>query len=87
MSSSESIFIDLTVKLVHANSGLASDININDAFGNANSEMISAYCDYDTEIVRPLLFAIKKWASRRGINDPSGKNGACSLNSYTICMM
>ncbi|UZJ57079.1 hypothetical protein CBS101457_006399 [Exobasidium rhododendri] len=75
------------VKFVYGRSGLCSDINVNDAFGNVNSELIRAYIDIHPEIIQPYLFAIKKWASRRGINDPSGKSGPPSLNSYTICMI
>jgi len=75
------------VKFVHGRSGLSSDININDTFGNVNSEMIRAYIDVGPELIQPFLFAVKRWGSKRGINDPSGKSGVCSLNSYTICMM
>lgn len=77
----------ITVKFVHRPSGLSSDLNVNDLFGLQNSKMIKAYCDIVPAIARPLLFAIKKWASRRHINDPSGKSGVTSLNSYTICLL
>lgn len=77
----------LVVKFIHRPTGLACDLNINDLFGLHNSKMIAAYCDLAPEIVRPLLFIVKKWASHRQINDPSGENGFPSLNSYTICLM
>lgn len=72
------------VKFVHADSGLEGDLNVNDSFGLHNSDMITNYINICPKIVAPFLFFIKKWASRRHINDPSGKSGIVSLNSYTL---
>ncbi|MCO5565406.1 hypothetical protein L7F22_019079 [Adiantum nelumboides] len=72
------------VKFTHADSGLEGDLNVNDSFGLQNSDMITHYIDICPKIVAPFLFFIKKWAARRHINDPSGKSGIISLNSYTL---
>lgn len=71
-------------KFVHSDSGLEGDLNVNDLFGLQNSDLITQYIDICPKIVAPFLFFIKKWAARRHINDPSGKSGIVSLNSYTL---
>lgn len=75
------------VKFVHGPSGLACDLNVNDSFGLRNSAMIKAYADLLPDIVAPFVFCIKKWSSKRHINDPSGQSGAVSFNSYTVCLL
>lgn len=75
------------VKFTHGPSGLVMDLNINDRFGEANSRLIAAYADVRPELVRPLLFVVKRWFARRGLNNPSPDRGHRSLNSYTICLM
>ncbi|PWZ00924.1 hypothetical protein BCV70DRAFT_199293 [Testicularia cyperi] len=66
---------------------LDADLNVNDRFGLQNSRMIAAYADLQPELVRPLIFFLKHWFKRRGLNDPSGKNGAMSFSSYTIALL
>ncbi|KDN44525.1 hypothetical protein K437DRAFT_294845 [Tilletiaria anomala UBC 951] len=75
------------VKFTDKETGIEVDININERFGLINSQMIKAYADLRPALVRPMIYFVKKWASRRQLNDPAGKNGPNSFSSYTIALM
>lgn len=68
-------------------SGLDCDINVNDRLGLLNSSMIKEYCDAHP-FVRPLLYAIKKWAKPLGLNSPSPARGkSATFSSYALALM
>lgn len=75
------------IKMVHRKHNIPADININERFGLFNSQLISAYAELQPDLVRPLIFFLKNWFSRRDLNDPSGKRGNMTFSSYTIALM
>uniref|UniRef100_V5EHS9 Poly(A) RNA polymerase mitochondrial-like central palm domain-containing protein n=1 Tax=Kalmanozyma brasiliensis (strain GHG001) TaxID=1365824 RepID=V5EHS9_KALBG len=75
------------VKMVHRKYDIPADININERFGLYNSQLIQAYANLQPQIVRPLIFFLKHWFSRRDLNDPAGKRGSMTFSSYTIALM
>lgn len=75
------------VKMVHRKHNIPADININERFGLFNSRLISAYADLQPDLVRPLIFFLKHWFSRRELNDPAGQRGPMTFSSYTIALM
>lgn len=75
------------VKMIHRKYDIPSDININERFGLFNSQLICAYADLQPDLVRPLIFFLKHWYSRRELNDPAGKRGSMTFSSYTITLM
>ncbi|SPO22808.1 uncharacterized protein UTRI_01486 [Ustilago trichophora] len=75
------------VKMIHRKYDIPADININERFGLFNSQLISAYANLQPDLVRPLIFFLKHWYSRRQLNDPAGKRGSMTFSSYTIALM
>ncbi|CDW96926.1 hypothetical protein [Sporisorium scitamineum] len=75
------------VKMIHRKYDIPADININERFGLFNSQLIQAYADLQPQVVRPLIFFLKHWFSRRDLNDPAGKRGSMTFSSYTIALM
>ncbi|SNX82268.1 uncharacterized protein MEPE_00974 [Melanopsichium pennsylvanicum] len=75
------------VKMIHKKYGIPADINVNERFGLFNSQLISVYADLQPDLVRPLIFFLKHWYSKRDLNDPAGKRGSMTFSSYTIALM
>jgi hypothetical protein len=76
----------VTVKLTDRTTGLQCDVNINDQFGVRNSRLLRAYFDL-VPPARALAVAVKHWASRRGLNDPSASRGVTTFSSYTLALL
>ncbi|KAL7409714.1 hypothetical protein BDY24DRAFT_418600 [Mrakia frigida] len=75
------------VKFVDPISGIDVDINCNNLGGVNNSTWLLSYFQISPHTLRPLIHAVKKWASTRNINDPSGQQGGTSFSSYTIQLL
>ncbi|KAG1666723.1 Poly(A) RNA polymerase gld-2 A [Nymphon striatum] len=58
------------------------DLNINNAVGIRNTQLLKCYADCDWR-VRPLVLIIKSWAQKHRINDAR----AHTLSSYSIVLM
>ena len=67
--------------------GLEADLNINERFGLINSKMIRDYCNIQPDLVRPLIYSVKRWLKLRDLNDPSGRSGLVSFSSYAIALL
>jgi hypothetical protein len=75
------------VKFRDPQTGLQLDLNINDRFGQANSDLLRTYAELRPSLFRPFVSAIKTWAKRRQINDPSGALGSATLSSYSYTLL
>lgn len=62
--------------------GLSVDLNINNAPGIQNTQLLSAYSTKD-ERVKPLGIAVKVWAKANDINNASQQ----TLSSYSLIIM
>ncbi|KAG8185463.1 hypothetical protein JTE90_019722 [Oedothorax gibbosus] len=63
-------------------SGVEVDLNINNAIGIRNTQLISSYVRIDPRVA-PLVITVKTWAKHYDINDASRN----SLSSYSIVLM
>ncbi|MCJ8746834.1 hypothetical protein PDJAM_G00146380 [Pangasius djambal] len=63
-------------------SGVEFDLNVNNTVGIRNTFLLRTYA-YLEKRVRPIILAIKKWASHHRINDASRG----TLSSYTLVLM
>ncbi|KAM9447023.1 poly(A) RNA polymerase GLD2 isoform 1-T1 [Clarias gariepinus] len=63
-------------------SGVEFDLNVNNTVGIRNTFLLRTYA-YLEKRVRPMILAIKKWASHHRINDASRG----TLSSYTLVLM
>lgn len=71
------------VKAVHGPSGTACDIAVGNELAIHNTELLRLYADFDDR-VKPLIFAVKRWAKARGLGDASQG----SLSSYAwVCLV
>ncbi|GBM87645.1 Poly(A) RNA polymerase gld-2 A [Araneus ventricosus] len=70
------------LKFVDGESGVEVDLNINNAIGIRNTQLLSSYARID-ERLPPLVVLVKLWARCHSIND--AKNN--SLSSYSIVLM
>ena len=52
-----------------------------------NSRLILAYCEISPYVLRPLIHALKLWASAQQVNDPSGAKSAPTMSSYCLTLM
>ncbi|WVQ82953.1 hypothetical protein IAT38_005089 [Cryptococcus sp. DSM 104549] len=66
---------------------LQCDINTNDLGGWYNSSLILHYCRIAPFLLRPMIHALKLWASSQQINDPSGSKGPATMSSYCLTLM
>ena len=64
-------------------SGLHCDLNVNDRLGVVNTALLNRYCEL-SPLLRPMLFALKHWAKRRGLNDPSATPATPSSFAYAF---
>ena len=79
--------LSLKVKFKDPNTDIQCDLNINDQLGFINTSLIRHYCDL-LPTLRPLLFAIKRWARPLGYNSPAGAPGEpITFSSYTLAIM
>lgn len=85
-SSPTHLHAHLPVKFRDPRTNIHCDININDRLGVKNTELVKRYIDL-LPVLRPLLTAVKKWASVHGLNEPSGRKGPTSFSSYALTMM
>ncbi|KAF8513086.1 hypothetical protein JB92DRAFT_2925360 [Gautieria morchelliformis] len=75
------------VKFRDPATGLECDLNTNDRLGLWNTRLISTYCDLHSDLVRPMIMIIKRWAKSHGLNDPSGRSGPVTFSSYALVLM
>jgi len=61
----------------YTETGIDIDICYDNRNGVLNTMLLKKYADYDAR-VRPLMFAVKTWCSKRGISDSTN----CTLTSY-----
>ncbi|KAI9598857.1 hypothetical protein BDF19DRAFT_410911 [Syncephalis fuscata] len=73
------------VKFVDPHAHLECDLTITNQIARRKTRLIEAYADADPR-VRPLFFAVKRWAKVRKIGDASEQGGA-TINSYTHSLM
>lgn len=52
-----------------------------------NSSLILAYCEISPFVLRPLVHALKLWASAQDLNDPSGSRGPATMSSYCLTLL
>ena len=52
-----------------------------------NSSLILHYCLIAPHLLRPLIHALKLWASAHDLNDPSGARGPATMSSYCLTLM
>eukprot|EP00941_MAST-03F_sp_MAST-3F-sp1_P002294 g2294.t1 len=57
--------------------GMDCDICVDNQLALHNTRLLQMYADFDPR-VRPVIYLVKRWAKRRGINDASN----CTLSSY-----
>ena len=69
------------LKLKDNQKNIEIDICVNRMLGELNSKMLRAYGSLDHRIP-PVIFALKKWAKAKGINDAS--TGTLSSYSYVL---
>ncbi|KZT70615.1 hypothetical protein DAEQUDRAFT_178145 [Daedalea quercina L-15889] len=72
------------VKFQDTATGLSCDLNVNDRLAVANTALIKRYCEL-FPLLRPMLYVVKFWARRLGLNDPSAIPATPS--SYAYAMM
>ena len=70
------------LKMKHVTSNVAIDICIGNSNALLNTKLLKEYAQYDAR-VRPLIMAIKRWASLRGINSPTN----ATLTSYAWTLL
>jgi len=70
------------LKFSDAFSGCHCDLSVNNEMAVRNTHLLRAYSKMDDR-VRPLVMAVKKWASARKINDATQG----TLSSYAIVLM
>ena len=71
------------VKAVHVPTGTECDLAAGNEIAVYNTELLKMYADFD-ERVKPLIFAVKRWAKARGLGDASQG----SLSSYAwVCLV
>lgn len=63
-------------------SGVEMDLNVNNAVGIRNTQLLNCYSRLDSRVA-PLALVIKAWASRHGINDAK----LMTLSSYSLVLM
>ncbi|ORX40051.1 hypothetical protein BD324DRAFT_679114 [Kockovaella imperatae] len=63
------------------------DINVNDLGGWFNSSLILHYCLISPYVLRPMIYALKRWAAAYSLNDASGANGPSTMSSYCLTLM
>ena len=56
-------------KFVEQESGTACDVCINNYLAVVNTRLLRDYTAVDKRL-RPLVYAVKHWAKRRGVNEP-----------------
>ncbi|KDQ16689.1 hypothetical protein BOTBODRAFT_144456 [Botryobasidium botryosum FD-172 SS1] len=74
------------VKFKDPETGVHVDMNVNDQIGSFNTQLVQEFCEASIGL-RPLIFYIKYWAGKLGLNDPSGKSGEKSFSSYCLALM
>jgi hypothetical protein len=62
-------------------------IQMSQADGRYNSSLILAYCEISPFVLRPLIHALKLWASAQDLNDPSGSRGPATMSSYCLTLL
>ena len=84
-------------------SALHCDVNVNDLGGwyvvssavslkktelcRYNSSLILHYCLISPHVLRPLIYALKRWAAAYNLNDASGNSGPSTMSSYCLTLM
>ncbi|OXB37463.1 hypothetical protein J007_02836 [Cryptococcus neoformans] len=63
------------------------DLNVNDLGGWYNSSLLLHYCRLAPYVLRPMVHALKLWASSHKLNDPSGAKGPATMSSYCLTLM
>lgn len=72
------------IKFKDPATGFGCDICFNNGLAIRNSLLLSAYASIDVR-VRPLVFAVKKWAKARRVN--SAFEGTLSSYAYVLCVI
>ena len=62
-------------------------IHLDRADDRYNSSLILAYCEISPFVLRPLVHALKLWASAQDLNDPSGSRGPATMSSYCLTLL
>jgi len=60
---------------------------LNRADDRYNSSLILAYCEISPYVLRPLVHALKLWASAHDLNDPAGARGPATMSSYCLTLL
>ncbi|XP_035217146.1 poly(A) RNA polymerase GLD2-A-like isoform X1 [Stegodyphus dumicola] len=63
-------------------SGIEVDLNVNNAVGIRNTQLLASYARMDKRLA-PLVLLVKKWARYHGINDAKHN----TLSSYSLVLM
>jgi len=63
------------------------EIHLDRADDRYNSSLILAYCEISPFVLRPLVHALKLWASAQDLNDPSGSRGPATMSSYCLTLL
>ncbi|WVO12553.1 hypothetical protein L204_100156 [Cryptococcus depauperatus] len=72
-------------KFIYQN--LQCDLNVNDLGGWYNSSLLLHYCNLSPYVLRPMIHALKLWASSHNLNDPSGTKGPATMSSFCLTLM
>ncbi|ORY28462.1 hypothetical protein BCR39DRAFT_202078 [Naematelia encephala] len=75
------------IKFKDASNGQECDLNVNDLGGWYNSSLILHYCMISPFVLRPLIHALKIWASTHNLNDSAGARGPATMSSYCLALM
>jgi len=62
-------------------------VHLDRADDRYNSSLILAYCEISPFVLRPLVHALKLWASAQDLNDPSGSRGSATMSSYCLTLL
>ena len=62
-------------------------LSCNNLGGVNNTRWLLSYLQIAPYTLRPLIHAVKKWASARHLNDPAGQKGGTSFSSYTLTLL
>lgn len=89
VSSTESVPANVPFVRVNLIGDLGSiDVIVNNSFSMFNSRLVRAYVSLRPTTLRQLVFAVKYWFDKRGLNDSSGrKTGMYSFSSYAIVLL
>lgn len=75
-----------SVKFRDTQTGIYCDLNINDRLGLLNSLLIRDYAERNP-VLRPMIYLVKKWADRLGMNSPAVGKGPVTFSSYALTLM